>query len=206
MTVIGRDIVPRTGLRTYRVPAVDSRDVRLRHGLPVTAPARTLIDRAAQTPPDQLDRELNEARVLKLVTDAEIKAAIDRCPGRKGVGALRALIAAQRGPSLTRSEAELRLKHLIAQAQLPWPTFNVYVHHKQVDLLWPDLHLIVEVDGYTTHGHRNAFETDRRRDQQLVAQGYTVLRVTWRQLVNEPMAVLANLAQAITRAQTLRGR
>jgi very-short-patch-repair endonuclease len=205
VTVIGRDVVRRARLRTYRVAALDSRDVRLRHGLPVTAPARTLIDRAGEISPDQLDRELNEARVLNLITDAELYAAIDRCPGRTGVGPLRALLATQRGPALTRSEAERRFKHIIEHGQLPWPRFNVYLHHKQVDLLWPDLQLIVEVDGYATHSTRTAFERDRARDQHLAAHGYTTIRITWRQLTQQPMAVLANLAHAIARAQALRG-
>ena len=182
VTAIGRKVRHQPGVRIHQVPYLDSRDVRIRHGLPVTAPARTLIDRAGQTTPDHLDRELNEARVLKLVTDAELRAAIDRCPGRKGVGNLHAVLAAQRGPSLTRSEAERRLKAIIEQGQLPWPTFNVYVHGKQVDLLWPDLQLVVEVDGYGPHGHRTAFERDRQRDQQLAAHGYSVIRITWRQL------------------------
>jgi very-short-patch-repair endonuclease len=205
LTIIARNIRCQPRLTVHRVRGLDVRDVRVHHGLPVTAPARTLIDRAAQISPDQLDRELNEARVLNLVTDADLYAAIDRCPGRTGVGALRALLTAQRGPALTRSEAERRFRHIIEHGQLPWPRFNVYLHHKQVDLLWPDLHLIVEVDGYSTHSTRKAFERDRQRDQHLAAQGYTTIRITWRQLTQHPLAVLSNLAQAIARAQALRG-
>ncbi|HEX4010586.1 MAG TPA: DUF559 domain-containing protein, partial [Solirubrobacteraceae bacterium] len=204
-TAINRHPRPQPGLDVHRVSTLDLRDVRLHHGLPVTAPARTLIDRAGHITQDQLDRELNQARVLKLVTDTDIHTAIDRCPGRTGIGPLRALLASQHGPSLTRSEAERRFQHIIEHGQLPWPQFNVYLHHKQVDLLWPQLQLIVEIDGYATHSPRAAFERDRHRDQHLAAQGYTTIRITWRQLTQAPMAVLSNLAQAIARAQALRG-
>ena len=64
----------------------------------------------------------------------------------------------------------------------------------------------MEIEGFAFHAQRAAFETDRRRDQRLAAAGYTVIRVTHRQLSEEPMAVLARLAQALVlaggRAQT----
>jgi len=205
ITAIARHPIHQPGLRIHRVPILDVRDVTLRHGLPVTAAARTLIDRAGQITLDQLDKELNEARVHDLVTDDQLHAAIDRCPGRKGTGPLRALLAGQRGPSLSRSEAERRFRKLIEQGQLPWPQFNIYLHGKQVDLHWPDLQLVVEVDGYQFHRTRKAFENDRERDRRLTAKGYTVIRITWRQLTEQPLAVLSNLAQAIARAQAIRG-
>jgi very-short-patch-repair endonuclease len=55
----------------------------------------------------------------------------------------------------------------------------------------------VEVDGHAYHSSRVAFERDRRRDQRFVAAGYRVVRVTWRQLQNEPFAVIARVAQAL---------
>ncbi len=199
-TVIGRDTVRRPRMETHRVAALDPRDVRLRHGLPTTAPARILVDMAACAGDAELDRMLSEARVLKLVTDAELDAAMARCPLRTGVGPLRALLAAERGAALTRSDAERRLRRLIDQGQLPSPRFNASLGGYEVDALWTLERVAVEVDGYGFHGHRAAFERDRRRDQKLAAEGYVVLRVTWRQLVGEPMAVLVRLAQALARA------
>ena len=63
----------------------------------------------------------------------------------------------------------------------------------------PDQRLIAEVDGYRFHGGRAAFERDRRRDAELLATGHRVLRVTWRALTDAREAVVANLAQALTR-------
>ncbi|HEY5430882.1 MAG TPA: DUF559 domain-containing protein [Solirubrobacteraceae bacterium] len=195
-TVIGRDTVRRSGLRTYRVPDLDPRDVRLRHGLPVTSAARTLLDVAAEAP---VERALNEARVLGLVSDRDLTDAIERVPGRAGTRQLRAVLGAELGPSLTRSEAERLLRNLVEQAQLPWPRFNATVHGYEVDALWARERVVVEADGYAFHGHRAAFERDRRKDQTLAAAGYTVIRVTWRQLADEPLAVAVRIAQALAR-------
>ncbi|HZE05157.1 MAG TPA: DUF559 domain-containing protein, partial [Solirubrobacteraceae bacterium] len=77
------------------------------------------------------------------------------------------------------------------------PVFNVWLHGHLVDALWLEAKLVVEVDGYRVHGHRAAFERDRRRDQRLAAEGYVIVRITWRQLRDEPLAVVARLAQAL---------
>jgi very-short-patch-repair endonuclease len=63
--------------------------------------------------------------------------------------------------------------------------------------VWPSRHLIVEVDGFAFHSSRSSFERDRRRDAHLIAHGYRVIRVTWRQLTREPDAVVALLARAL---------
>jgi very-short-patch-repair endonuclease len=66
------------------------------------------------------------------------------------------------------------------------------------DFYWPQHKVIVEVDGYQFHGHRSAFERDRRKDQLLTAAGYTVIRFTWHQLCNEPLRVAAVIATTLT--------
>ena len=98
------------GLRVHRVPILDGRDVRIRDGLPVTAPARTLIDLAAGDCDDATCAEaLAIARRLRLVSDAEIDDVLDRHPRRSGRARLRRLHAAERGVAITRSEAERRV-------------------------------------------------------------------------------------------------
>jgi very-short-patch-repair endonuclease len=67
----------------------------------------------------------------------------------------------------------------------------------EVDLLWPDQRLIVEVDGFAYHAGRRAFERDRARDARLTASGYRVLRVTYRQIVEEPLALVAPLSACL---------
>jgi very-short-patch-repair endonuclease len=100
-------------------------------------------------------------------------------------------------PGLTRSEAERRLQRIIRAARLPRPVTNVRVAGWEVDAFWPRERLIVEVDGYAYHGNRAAFERDRRKDAALTAAGYTVIRITWRQLKDEPLAVVALVARLL---------
>ena len=56
---------------------------------------------------------------------------------------------------------------------------------------------MVETDGYATHGHRLAFESDRARDADLQAQGYAVLRFTDAQCDHEPLLVVARTTHVL---------
>jgi very-short-patch-repair endonuclease len=109
------------------------------------------------------------------------------------------MLACEAGPAFTRSEAEQRFLTLIRKAQLPLPEANVRVGNYEVDFLWRRQALVVEVDGYAFHSSRRRFENDRRRDALLTAGGLNVLRVTWRQVVHEPEAISARVAQALGR-------
>ena len=133
----------------------------------------------------------------KFVTLDEISDAIARAPGRKGVAMLKALVDRGAQPTLTRSKYERKLRALIRAADLPQPLVNATVEGHEVDFFWPQHRLVAEFDGFGTHGHRNSFETDRLRDQRLVAAGHRVLRITARQIDFTPYAVIARLAAAI---------
>lgn len=122
---------------------------------------------------------------------------IERAPTRRGSGVLRALLRSELESGYTRSAAERRIVKVVRQAGLARPLLNEPLLGHVADFLWPRQRLVVEVDGYGAHRHRAAFESDRKRDQQLVAAGYRVVRVTWRQLRDEPLAVIASLAQAL---------
>jgi very-short-patch-repair endonuclease len=68
-----------------------------------------------------------------------------------------------------------------------------------VDFFWPTERLVVEIDGFAFHSSKPKFEKDRRRDAELAAAGLRVVRITWRQLVDEPEAVLVRLALTLAR-------
>jgi very-short-patch-repair endonuclease len=179
------------------VPELDHRDWRLRSAVPVTAPARTILDFAGDATHGELERAVDEARVQRLVTEAQIASAIERAPTRKGAGALRTLMDGHLRRGFTQSDAERKMRALVRKAGLPAPEANARLLGFRVDFLWPAERLVVEVDSRGAHGSGAAFERDRRRDQVLVAAGYRVVRVTWRQLRDEPFAVIARIAQAL---------
>ena len=174
----------REGIIVHRVAKLEA---TTHHGLRVTTPTRTLTDLAARLTAHELERAINEALVQRLATPAELAAAL---PSRSS----RALLAE---PDLTRSEAEQRLLELVRRAGLPRPRTNARVSAYEVDFVWPGQRLVVEVDGYAFHSTRAAFERDRARDADLTAAGYRVVRVTWRQIVDQPEAVVARLAAAL---------
>ena len=197
VTLVGRDARGPADVRVHRIRRLDPHDATRHNNIPVTSPSRTLLDLAGQLASKDLARAVEEAQVHHLVTDHSLNEQFTRYPNHRGRPALREAI--QTEPALTRSEAERRLLELIRAARLPTPQTNDRIGRHEVDFLWPDLNLIVEVDGYAFHSSRAAFERDRRRDAELGAQGYRVVRVTWRQLTDEPEAVVAILAVATTR-------
>ncbi len=187
----------RPGLRVYRTRRLDPRETRRREGVPVTSPARTLLDLAGVLPERDLARAVEEAQVLKLATPRELAHVTGR--GRPGSAALRAVLNLQHEPSLTRSEAELAFLELVRSAGLPDPETNVNVLGHEVDFLWREQKLIVEVDGFAYHSSRQAFERDRRRDARLQAAGFRVIRFTYLQIVRDPAAVITCLDMYITK-------
>jgi very-short-patch-repair endonuclease len=192
ITVPGRDVRSRDGVCAHTTDGLHPADATSHHGIPVTSPARTLLDLATQVSQKDLDRAADEARIHRLVTDHSLNEQFERYPTHRGIRALKQAIETE--PRLTRSEAERRLLELIRAARLPDPQTNVRVDDYEVDFLWPEHHLVVEVDGYAFHSMRRSFERDRRRDAHLTAMGYRVNRVTWRQITDEPEAVIATLA------------
>jgi very-short-patch-repair endonuclease len=67
----------------------------------------------------------------------------------------------------------------------------------EVDFLWRGQNLVVEFDGAAFHSHERARKRDRRRDRRLIAAGFRIIRVSWRQLTRESMALVARIAQAL---------
>jgi very-short-patch-repair endonuclease len=199
VTVIGSSGRRRDGIAAHRVAELHPDDRTLWNGIPITSPARTLLDFASQAQGDELERAIAEAYALKLVTETALRCVLDRYPQRHGAAALRAELDRVGGPAWTRSEAERRLKLLLRQAGLPFPRTNQHIARYPADFVWPDQRLIVEVDGFQFHGHRGAFERDRKRDAAHVLAGYRVIRITYRRLVEEPLAVIAIIARALER-------
>jgi len=192
---VRRDVRSRAGIRVHRVTGLDPRDAARRRGIPVTSAARTLLDLAATNTRRDLNRAVDEARIHRLVTSDSLNKQCSRYPRHPGTPALRDAIRTE--PKLIRSEAERRLLELIRAARLPEPLTNARAGRYEVDFLWLHQRLIVEVDGYAFHSERSSFERDRRKDAELTLAGFRILRITWRQIVEEPEATVAILAAAL---------
>jgi very-short-patch-repair endonuclease len=197
ITVQGCDRGRRQGIRPHRVARLEPDEVTKLDGIPITTPARTVIDLAGGVSGRELAQAVAQAGRRQLTSDAALLSLIARHPGRRGIRALRALLRSSAEPALTRSEAEERFLALIRKAQLAMPEVNVMVGGYEIDFLWRAECVAVEVDGYAFHSSQGKFESDRRRDARLSASGLRVIRATWRQLVSEPEAMLVRLAQTL---------
>lgn len=187
----------RPGIRLYRV-AGDGRDeTTVVDGIPITTPARTLIDLARILPSRELEQAAARAERLGLIRPGELASIVRRYRGRRGMRMLQSLIDRQAGPALTRSEAEARFRDEVRRFRLPPPETNVVVAGYELDFLWRPAGLAVEIDGHRFHSRRHSFENDRRRDAALAAVGIQVIRITWRQLVDETGPTIVRIAQAL---------
>ncbi len=86
----------------------------------------------------------------------------------------------------------LRMRRLAPQRQI-WLTPKI-----RVDFLLGD-RLVIEVDGKEFHSRESDFESDRRRDAELSALGYRVLRFSYRQMMREWPSVEAAVLAAVAR-------
>ena len=193
------------GVIVHRSTILTPNDLWVHDGLPVTSPARALLDHAAEAATRELERMLDTALVRRRVDLRQINDVLARAGRHAGRASLADLVAAHAATTFTRSEAEERFLALIREAGLPLPLTNVRRHGFELDFLWPGRgarDVAVEIDGYAFHSGRAAFERDRRRDAILGAAGIDVRRYTWRRLIAEPLAVVAELAPALSQAST----
>ena len=144
---------------------------------PFLDPGHLLLTDGSQFPRRSRDRDRYESYVARLAEH-----------GIVGLGFGTSLIHRQLPPPL---EAACR-RH-----GLPMPEVNVRVGTRLVDFLWRDQHLIVETDGYRYHRGRAAFEDDRARDLELHALGFEVIRLSYRQVAQEPRQIASVLRGAL---------
>jgi hypothetical protein len=105
-------------------------------------------------------------------------------PGSRSLQAVLSRYTA--GAFVTRSELEERFLALCDDHGLPRPEVNIRIEGFEVDFVWRDARVIVEVDGYGYHRSPSAFEADRERDVVLALAGWRVLRFTWTQVTRRP--------------------
>jgi very-short-patch-repair endonuclease len=168
-------------------------DVTNRAGIPVTKPARTLIDLADVAPRRTLERAIDEAEFLR----PDCTGLAPR-HGRRGSGALSSVLAVHTaGSTRTRSELEELFLALCNKHDLPRPQVNVHIEGCECDFVWPEQRLIVETDGAAAHAGERRRVRDLERDAELVAAGWRVIRITYERLLREPERVAEQIARAL---------
>jgi very-short-patch-repair endonuclease len=199
------DVTARTkrrhkGIRVHRSRTLTPQDVTVHFGIPVTTPARTLLDLAEVLDTPSLTRAVNEARLAHRVTLTELAELIDRSPGR-ATKRLRPLV--ERGDQPTRSRFEDEFLEAVDRRGIPRPEANQVIAGYEVDMLWREHRLVVELDGRDSHEH--TFEQDRERDAALLNAGFPVLRITWRRFREQRARELDRLAATLDQRSTAAG-
>jgi very-short-patch-repair endonuclease len=199
------EVVVRRGTRSgdlraasvRRVAHLDIRDVRTVKGLRVTCPARTLVDLAGALTDRALARAVDTALLSGLTTIRVIRRYVHdrRLQRRPGIRRLVKLLD-DREFGVPESELERRMLELIGQYRLPSPERQRAAGPHRVDFAYLEAAVLVEVDGRATHGTAEAFDQDPVRQNDLVLEGWTVLRFTWTHITADPDYV----AETITRA------
>lgn len=165
----------RRGIHLHRCPSLAKRGLLThRHRIPVTTIQRTIDDLDGTVPPYLLRRAKRQAELKGIHLE--------------GVKRKR-----------QRSDLEEDFLALCAHHHFPPPETNVKLGRHEVDFLWREHKLVVEIDSFLYHGGSVAFQEDHARDLDLRSRGYTVLRFTERQLETEPDRVAADVAAALRR-------
>lgn len=168
--------------------------------LPVTSPARTLVDLASTLRPDALARVVDDALCRRLLPPDRLAGAADRAGAqrRRGAGALRELVAPWLERGSFESVAEARFRRAIAAAGLPAPVVQHAVADgagfvARTDFAWPDRMVVLEVDGFRWHADPRSHARDSQRSNRLAACGWTVLHATPAELDTAAAGVIAAL-------------
>ncbi|PTL59814.1 DUF559 domain-containing protein [Paraconexibacter algicola] len=189
-----RELTPPEGIWIHRSRLRAAEVVPL-DGFAITTVERTLLDIAIRFAPAALDRALREAEFHHGTRPEDLAAVLRR--GHRGSARLRAAIERHvPGWGEMRSRLERRFRSLLVRHGIPLPRRNVTLGPWIVDCLWPELGVVVELDG-RQHARPGQAAVDARRDLWLRANGYVVLRYTWQQVTEDSDAVVADLLAAL---------
>jgi Transcriptional regulator, AbiEi antitoxin/Protein of unknown function (DUF559) len=193
----------RPGIDAHKSAGLAAEDITSVLGVPCTTTSRTLLDLAEVLDERGLQRAIERAEHLRLFDLRSLERALARADGRVRAGRLRSVLGRGfRRSTLTRNDLEERFLLLCRAAGAPEPEVNAWIplgdgDGAEADFLWRGRRLAIETDGNETHGTRQAFEADRLRDQRLAIAGFQVIRFTWRQVEDDPDAVVATLRELV---------
>ena len=192
-----------SGVNVHCTDRLDPVDVSRRHGIPVTAPARTLLDLAAVVGVDALEPALEDAVFRGLAPFRLLRRTLDRLGGRgrRGAAGLRVLLDS-RDPATAPTESVLEdaIVRELRRGGLPEPVRQYRVGAVRVDLAYPQGGLAIEVDSRLWHAGRADLQRNTSKQNVLVAEGWRVLRFTWFDVKSRPGYVLATVGPLLSRA------
>lgn len=139
----------------------------------------------------------------QLTSRVSLPQLLERHPGRRGAATVRAILTKREPVGITENDFEELFLEFLDRHGFPRPRLNAALAVRgrflRPDCMWPEQRLLVELDGREAHGTDGAFESDRQRDRILLVDGWRSMRVTWRQLRDEPETLAADLRSLLDR-------
>lgn len=183
----------RPGVRLRR-RTLDPADRVVHRGIVVSATPLTVLETSAVLP-DAAGAALLDRALQRWVSYGELHAAYCRVAGTPGIAAAARLLVG--AGDRADSGLERRLLRLLREARLPGLVRAVPFGPWAIDLAFPAVRVAVEVDGWAWHSDPERFRTDRRKQNALVAAGWTVLRFTWSDVHDRPGETVGRIRRAV---------
>jgi very-short-patch-repair endonuclease len=177
----------------------EAEEIVRRDGLPVTAPARTWRDLAAVLHSGPL-LAVTDQLLARWCTRQELEEQLARRPRGRGCARARAVLPI--ADARAESPMESMLRWLVHEAELPTPSVQYVIRDDaglflgRADLAWPAQKVLVEFDG-DLHRERDVFVRDLRRQNALIAAGWTILRFSSADLLGRPEEVISQIRLAL---------
>lgn len=204
VTIEGTGGRPRAAVRVHRARTLQPDDVQFVNGLPVTTPARTILDASVGASRHQVRRLIREAEFRRLIGVGAMADVVRRNPFHPGSRVIRTVDPQTAEARVTLTPVEDRMSQIvdrlsIGRLETQLPLTGRTGRSYRADFAWPDLRLIVEADGRSSHDRSTSFQSDRERDADLSAVGWLTLRFTSLQLADPDRVAATILATAETR-------
>ena len=192
-------------LIVHETTVIDSWDLRLVDGIPVTSPERTLLDLGAVCRASTVELAVNTGLHRGLVTRAALHAMLGRLgrQGRNGAGVLRQILDPHDpGHTTPESPAESRLLQVLRRNGLPEPVpqFEVYsggVFIARVDAAYPGWRIAIEYESIQHHTGSEALLRDSARRNRLIAIRWKPITATLADLRNGGIELCRAIRAAI---------
>lgn len=193
---------PRLDAVIHRTHDLLASEVVEEDGLRRTTGARTVLDLCCVVDHFERVNLVDIAVCARATTAASVhRGALRLRPGRPHLIEV-ARVTAPGAAAAFRSWLERRSKTVYAAGAVPEPERNVVLRDDGrflglVDCVWRDARLVVELDGLRFHSSPERRRADQARQNRLTIAGWRVLRFTWRDIVEEPDRVAAEILHAL---------
>jgi very-short-patch-repair endonuclease len=186
----------RSWLRVHRTRLpIDREDARMHNGLPTATVPRIIMDLARTVRPGELQRLIRESIRTGQFDLATLEHMLRAHPRRPGAGIARAALERYLpGSEGRKSWLETQFQqHVLDDPRLLAPLYNRQLLGFEIDVLWPEQRIALELDGRPYHTAVEDFDRDRGKDRALTRSGWRPVRVSDLEWEHDRPSVLDDL-------------